>query len=141
MHRFRVGIALVAVAVVGCDPVVHASLRVTPPVGSTVDSTTRDKRSLDAIGAVERVALQFGLTPGESRSPLGPKAWRGKTYSGNHPEQLGVYAHVDATGILHISVSEILASRWSPRGDSLRKALAHTLTSFGAVTPEPPNER
>ena len=141
MHRLLVLIGIAVVLVTGCDFIVRTSLRVVPPPPATVDTTVHGRSPVDAMAAVERLALRFGLTPEENKSATGPKSWRGPAYKGSGARKLYVYASVGGDGVLSVDVSEILTTHWSPRGDSLRKALADTLRDFGSLAPEPPNDR
>ena len=139
MHRLLVLIGVAVVA--GCDPIVRTSMRVMLLPTATVDTTVRSGSPVKAMAAVERLALRFGLKPEENKSATGPKSWRGPAYNGSGARKLYVYASVGGDGVLRVEVSEIITTRWSPRGDSLTKALADTLRDFGSLAPEPPNDR
>ena len=141
MHRLGTVIAIATVLIAGCTPVVRSSLRVTPMVTPDLSTTAPSPRPADAMAAVERLAVRFGLKLDENKGPTGPKTWRGPAYTSNRAQRLRIYAHLGSDGAFNATVSESATTQWSPRGDSLRQALADTLTCFGVLATKPPNER
>ena len=131
MHR--VMIVLLGVSLAACDPVVHDTLRVTPV--NQASGASASAGPADVLSAVEHVALRFGLKPDQSGTDSVTRTWRGPAYEKGRPQQLYVYANRAADGMVTVTVGEIITRTWSPRGDSLRRAITDTLQRFGSVTP------
>ena len=148
MHR-GISILGLGLVVTGCDPAISSSLRVTP-----VSSPSADGGALrsNALTAVERLALQFGLAPAEGRSEGCERVWVAYNYP-RGPRQvrggLSVCVLRSTDERLEVRIGEGITTCWSPKADSLRRALADTLASFGSVRDsviqrsrcEPPNDR
>jgi hypothetical protein len=126
MHRAQFLIA-VAFLVAGCDPVVSSRLRLTPSPEAAVDSTTARRRNeyTDALAAVERLALHSGLDS-EPADPGCTRSWRNEPI-GYSIRRLYLCVSVPADSGFAVDLWEFISDRWSPKGDSLRRALADTL--------------
>lgn len=126
---------------VACDPVMISRLRLMPTVART-DSARSDTASQstitlrgEAIAAVERLARRFGL---ESTKPKGcDRNWqmgvRARTDSERPHGTLTICAELPLDGSVEIRLIEGPTTAWSPKADSLRRALADTLKQFGAI--------
>ena len=146
MHLVRRTVALVLL-LAGCDPAIATNLHLSPTPAVSGDSMrSKDVRS-DALAAVERIALGFGLEPIKGLDCN--RAWRATGYRrapGQPRGSMVVCVMFPADGSLVVRVGEGITNRWSPRGDSLRSTLTDTLARFGSVRSasaesEPPNER
>jgi hypothetical protein len=133
---YRVGLTISFVLfMVACDQVVRTSLRL-PRAPATADSIRAQPNAMrtDPIAAVERLALAYGLH-GEAQFPKEcAREWRSGPYSQRRPPmRLYICVKLLPEGGLEVQLSELLTPRWSPRGDSLRRALADSLARFGAA--------
>jgi len=132
MHRFWFALCLVLL-LVGCDPAVASSFRLTP--APTVLALSEPVRA-NALAAVARLALRYGLAPYEGGDKECERVWFAYNYP-RAPRQvrggLSVCALLPADGSLEIRIAEGITKRWSPKADSLRHALADTLARFGTV--------
>lgn len=124
-----------ALLVMACDPVVYSTLRLEPAkalAGAPADTSTH-AASQQALDALESIVLRFGLTREiSSESRTCPHAWRGPQTL-RRPQFLSLCARESPTGRLDVRVAEVLTSRWSAQGDSLRRAITDTLARFGKV--------
>jgi len=131
----RCGLAIAAALfVLGCDPVVSRTIRLTPsPAVSVASGSDSGGSRSEALAAVERIARQFGLTPIASRNPRNcTHQWESEVYQFRSSRlRLGISATPTTDGQLEVSVAEFITTCWSPKGDSLRIALADTLARFG----------
>jgi hypothetical protein len=128
----RVWIVVVVLLVASCDPLVHDTFRVSPRAGRADAPTAA--RPLDVLGGVDAVARRFGLQPTQAQSDGGTRNWSGPVEANAHT-RLSVRAVRAADGRVTVTVGEMFTNRWSPRGDSLRRAVADTLRVLGADTP------
>ena len=130
MHLSQiVGAVLLLVA---CDPGVYAKVRLTPSAGPTDASPTA--RAGEPVAAMGQVALRFGLILDSLQSDSVTRNWDGPVEANGH-SRLYVRATRTAGGQVTVLVGEMYTDVWSPRGDSLRRAVADTLRYFGALTP------
>lgn len=132
-------IVVVALLMIACDRAMRTTFSLTPARANIADTIEVRSRPLsaEAVAAVERVALQFGLTsvPGG----IGPgckRAWRLSDHLRTDKPRGGgadfvICALPLSDGRLEVQVSEIRG--WSPRGEMLRKAMADTLARFGTI--------
>src|SRR5262245_45923724 len=128
MYRLGLTISFILL-LVACDPVVNATLRL-PPAPAIADSITAQGNAMrsDPVAAIDRFALAYGL----QREAQFPKActreWRGGPFrtpgSRGRDLWLDICANVLPEGGLNVRLSEYITNYWSPRGDSLRRALA-----------------
>jgi len=113
----------------GCDTLARSTLRLAPststPAASNVEVT---RQQADALKAVERLALQFGLT--EIDMDGCEQAWelRGFRRGGKN---LVVCAQRPSLDVLDVTISEI--NGWSAEAERLQAALTDTLARFGRV--------
>ena len=123
MHRALTVLAVAFLA--ACDPLVHETLRVSP-----------GREPAIAAAAIGPVALRFGLQPyaGRSETAPGTRAWQGPIEANGH-SQLYIRAVSASDGGLTVTVGEMFTNRWSPRGDSLRRAIADTLRQLEPRAP------
>ena len=144
---YRSLIPIVAASVVlGCDPVVNRTLSLTP--SSAGMSSGVQAATSEALSAVERVARGFGLNPIASVDPRNCQhRWESDSYRhGNRNLRLSVCATPTQSGELEVRIAEFITSCWTPKGDSLRVAVADTLARFGPTRDlngdrQPPNVR
>ena len=134
-----------AVLLVACDPVQSTTLRLTPsPVVRNVPSDSgrveADSLRASAIAAVTRIALRFGLTTATPRQCQrywvlwGPD----RTDEGRRHGSVHICVDTLTDGTLQVSLGEGPPNTaWSPRADSLRRALVDTLGRFGSVAVAP----
>ena len=135
MHRawWTAGFALIFVA---CDPMMYSSVRVAPAAAAGDTAHTEAQRG-GAVAAVGRLASQFGLTPGARYKPECVDTWRAAGYRRGDGEKapgniiLCVVLHAD--GEIELRIAETYSGRWSPKADSLRRAITDTLAQFGTV--------
>ena len=123
-----------SLTVAGCDPAIATSLRVAPASSPPVDGAAL--RS-DALAAVERVSLRFGLAPAEGRSEGCDRAWTAYNYPRAPRQVRGGLSVCVLSSVDHhfeVRIAEGITSSWSPKADSLRRALTDTLARFGSVT-------
>jgi hypothetical protein len=134
MHQARLTIGF-ALLLLGCDPVVSNTLRLTPSPVAVADSVTVQAGATraDALAAVERLALTYGLQPQSEFPKRCTREWRSGP-TGQYRLRLYMCAVVPPGGGLDVQLSEYITDRWSPKGDSLRRALADTLARFGSVS-------
>jgi hypothetical protein len=132
MHRARLGIGW-ALLLAACEPVVSSRLRLAP-APTTADSATAriGAAPSEALAAVERLAVAYGLRPESGFPKECAREWRSGP-SGPQRLRLYICASAPTQGGLEVRLSEYITSRWTLRGDSLRRALADTLARFGAV--------
>ena len=121
-----------------CDPLVARTLRLTPSPGPRTDSTavaSVDARHQLALAATDRLANRFGLEP---VPPSGEctRSWRLPHHRRKEvpPWSSGLSVCVESvtSDALEVQISEI-TRQWSPKGDSLQRALADTLARYGTV--------
>jgi hypothetical protein len=140
-HRALIGRALLrvlcntslALLLLGCDPAVGMTLRLTPsPVLPSVAVSQAQHPDEAALEALDRVAQVFGLDKlPEGGGNTCDAQW---LLSGSRRQTgLAICATRSDDGNLEVSVGEFFASHWSPRGDSLRRAVADTLARYGQV--------
>jgi hypothetical protein len=134
-----------ALVVISCDPVVTTTFRLTPSPAvreEVSDSGRAESDSLrpNAIAAVTRIALRFGLTtatPGRCQ-----RSWvlwaPDRTDEGRRHGSVYICVGTLADGTLQVMLTEGPPNtEWSPKADSLRRALADTLGRFGIVAVAP----
>jgi hypothetical protein len=140
MHRFRRSLGVLPV-LLACSPVA-ATLRLTasPAAPRNIPWVERETPQSAALGAVDRVALRFGLAqeapwPGECA-----RVWRLAGYTRPTADgarkalgELFVCVVPPFGDTLEVNVAETHTTQWSPKGDSLRRALADTLAQYGAL--------
>jgi hypothetical protein len=137
-------LSLVGVALLlACDSVVASRLQLTP-AAPAVESA---RSNADALAAVDRLAVQFGLGPETTDPRRCARAWRSAPYRYRNVDLwLYMCARVPTADTLELYLAEALTTCWSPKGDSLRVALADTLAHYGnlrdrAESRGPPNGR
>jgi hypothetical protein len=107
------------------------------PKAAVSDSGRMPSASIAAAAeAVGRLALQFGLTPDKGKRVECDQAWSVSDYR-RAPHQvrgnLFVCTVKPVNGPLEVRLAETLTTGWSPKADSLRRALADILSPFGLV--------
>ena len=122
MHRSLTVVALLFVA--ACDPNVHDTFRVSPAAVRTDQAPTLQPQ--DALERVAIVASRFGLELQPAQSDSSVRNWRSSVET-HRPTPLSVRTVRAADGGVTVTVREMFTNRWSPRGDSLRRAIADTL--------------
>jgi hypothetical protein len=106
-----------------------------PPAPGTVSHALAVGDQHEALTAVQRLALRFGLRPDSTKAWSPAQAWVIRTYfrPGGGALRLRLEATPCPDGGLDVHLSEFITKQWTPKGDSLRRALADTLAQFGAV--------
>jgi hypothetical protein len=137
MRKSCLAVVLILV-LFACDPGKSITFRVVPSPSVQANSALAARDSIQAAGAaVGRLALHFGLPPYPEKPVECEQAWLISGYPrGNSQRALGnlfLCTVTPADGTLEVRLSETLTTRWSPKGDSVRRALADTLTRFGRV--------
>ena len=133
-----------AAFVLGCDPAVNQTVQLTPspaaPVTSASDSAVSQ---YEAIAAVGRIAREFGLIPIKSRDPRNcTHQWQSEPYRFRGLRmQVGICATPMTDGRLEVTVSEVITSCWSPKGESVRTTVLDSLARFGQVRHREGDER
>ena len=133
MVRALIPVGLV-LSVLGCDPVMSQRFRVSPaPDTATGRSVARGLvNSTGALRMLHGVAEQYGLLHlAPSRSGC-TQEWHLQDHFPD-VEFLVLCAQVHADSVLEVWISEGITSRWTPKGDSLRRALTDSLARFGLV--------
>ena len=125
-----------------CDPVQSATFRLTPSPTARDSSgalpAEPDTVRANAITAVSRIAVRFGLTPPRRPSRC-QRSWvlwgPDRTDEGQRHGSVHICVDALTDGTLQVSLAEGPPNgRWSVRADSLRQALVDTLGRFGGVT-------
>lgn len=134
-----------ALVFVSCDPVQSTTLHLTPsPVVRNVVSDSgraeADSSRANAIAAVTRIAVRFGLTTATPRQCQ--RYWilwaPDRTDEGRPHGSLHICVDTLTDGTLQVNLAEGPPNTaWSPKADSLRRALVDTLGRFGIVAVAP----
>ena len=120
-------------SMLACDPVVGTTLRLTPsPVAAESITMRGDGMREAALEAVSRVAQDFGLEAVSKRETSCYRQW---VFRGSRSQTgLHICATLRGDHEVELLVGEFFGSRWSPRGDSLRRTVRDTLARYGTVT-------
>ena len=129
IHLAQVAVGVVTL-LASCGRVTRLYFNPTP-VSTDTTVAQRHATPVEALAAVERLAVRFGLAPRPGDLGECAGAWLARNYDGGRVQQLHICALPAPDGGLQVVVTEFVG--WSPRSDSLRYALADTLARFGTV--------
>jgi hypothetical protein len=129
MHRVVYALAL-ALPLIACDPIVDSSFRLAPAATAPGVAAQAAQVPREALAAVEGLARQFGLAEEASDPKSCVRAWRGERYR-RGLQQLFLCVGPPTPEGVRARLSELLTTSWTPRGDSLRRALADSVARYG----------
>ena len=126
---------IIALTGLACDPAIGTTLRLTPSPPPADTSMSPARPGADAaFEAVGRVARAFGLAPApdSDRTTSCVQQW---LRPGNRRQTaISICARRRQDGVAEVVIGEAVTTRWSPLGDSLRRAVADTLARYGRVS-------